>query len=83
MIDFRVGILQTHKISDLYYIKHLKLLPFLFKIKFLFPKFEGVFNGRDSGKDDGQVASHLNIKHRLSSRVDRGRHAASLANLLF
>ena len=62
---------------------YLKLLLFLFKIKFLFPKFEGVFNGGDSGKDDGQVASHLKIKHRLSSRADRGRTAASLAPLLF
>ena len=81
--DFWVGFLQTHKISNLYYIKHLKLLPFLFKIKFLFPKFEDVFNGGDSGEDDGQVASHLKIKHRLSSRGDRWRTAASLAPLLF
>ena len=78
MIDFRVGILQTHKISNLY----LKLLPFLFKISF-FPKFEGVFNGGDSGENDGQIGSHSEIKHGLSPRGAWWRQSASLGNLLF
>ena len=62
---------------------YLKFLLFLFKIKFLFPKFEGVFNGGDSGENDGQIGSHSEIKHGLSPRGARWRQSASLGNLLF
>ena len=61
---------------------HLKLLLFLFKIKFLFLRFENVLDGCDSGKNDRQVASHLKIKHGSSPRGLRWGQSPSLANLL-
>ena len=61
---------------------HLKLLLSLFKIKSLFLKFEGVL-GRNSCKNDSQVASHLKIKHRFSPGGGWWGQSASLGKLLF